>query len=283
MAYAAFGLVLISGFVHSVWNLFAKRSINKHAFLWLCCGTSSIMFLPFVWSDQEAFSDVDPQGWVIIAASVIIHGVYIYLLATAYKIGDLSQVYPIMRGTSPLLVPVFGVLLLNERLQLVGWIGIACIVIGIVRAGNLRVGQLVKKGNHAVYVALMVGALITAYTVVDKVAIRHVPPQLLTELTNIGNFAALTLFAIREKGIAREWRVNWPTILLGGILSPGGYILFLMALEMLPVSQLAPMREIGTVFGTLMGVFLLREPQGKQRIWASVLITAGIVLLARQS
>ncbi len=281
MAYAAFGLVLLSGFVHSVWNLFAKRSINKHVFLWLCCGTSSIMFMPFVWSERGAFSQVDPQGWLIIAASVIIHGVYIYLLAQAYKLGDLSQVYPIMRGTSPLLVPVFGVLLLNERLQLLGWIGIACIVIGIFRAGDLRFGQLVKRGNYAIYVALTVGAMITAYTVVDKVAIRHVPPQLLTELTNIGNFAALTFIALREKGIGREWRVNWRTILIGGILSPGGYILFLKALEMLPVSQLAPMREIGTVFGTLMGVFLLSEPQGKQRIWASVLITIGIVLLAQ--
>ncbi|MBO9599301.1 MAG: EamA family transporter, partial [Cohnella sp.] len=64
-------------------------------------------------------------------------------------------------------------------------------------------------------------------------------------------------------------------------LSPGGYILFLKALETLPVSQLAPMREIGTVFGTLMGIFMLREPQGKRRLWASVLITAGIVLLAQ--
>jgi Predicted permeases len=239
------------------------------------------MFMPFVWYDRGALSDVDPQGWMIITASLIIHGVYIYLVAQAYKLGDLSQVYPIMRGTSPLLVPVFGVLLLDERLQLTGWIGVTCIVIGIFRAGDFRIGQLVKKGNSAVYVALMVGAMITAYTVIDKVAIRHVPPQLLTELTNIGNFAALTLFAIREKGIAREWRVNWSMILLGGILSPGSYILFLKALEMLPVSQLAPMREIGTVFGTLMGVFLLHEPQGKQRIWASVLITAGIVLLAQ--
>lgn len=281
MTYAAFGLVLLSGFVHSVWNLFAKRSINKHVFLWLCCGTSSLMYMPFVWSDRDAFSDVDPQGWLIIAASVILHGIYIYLLAQAYKIGDLSQVYPIMRGTSPLLVPVFGVLLLDESLHFIGWIGIACIVVGIGRAGNLSLGHLARKGNYAVYVALMVGAMITAYTVVDKVAIRYVPPQLLTELTNIGNFAALTLIAMREKGVTREWRVNWRTILLGGLLSPGGYILFLMALEMLPVSQLAPMREIGTVFGTLMGVFLLHEPQGRQRLWASVLITAGILLLAQ--
>ena len=86
---------------------------------------------------------------------------------------------------------------------------------------------------------------------------------------------------MRSSAIRKEWRINWRMIILGGTLAPGGYILFLQALELMPVSQLAPMREIGTVFGTIWGIFLLKEPQGKSRILASIVITAGIIILAQ--
>jgi uncharacterized membrane protein len=205
----------------------------------------------------------------------------IILLAKTYTIGDLSQVYPIMRGTSPLLVPIFGILLLNENLKLLGWIGVICIVLGIVLVGNFKTSSNWNIFNKSIILAGMVGIMITAYTVVDKVTLRCIPPITLNEATNIGNLIALSFFLRNSDGIKHEWRTNWRTIILGGILAPGGYILFLQALEMQPVSQLAPMREIGTVFGTLFGIFLLKEPQGKKRIIASILITTGIIMLAQ--
>ncbi|MFC5528292.1 EamA family transporter [Cohnella yongneupensis] len=281
MSFVAIGLVLLSGFVHAIWNLFAKKSMNKHVFLWLCYATSVLVFSPYLWTEGTSLTHVHSSEWLVIAASVGLHGAYIYMLAVTYEIGDLSQVYPIMRGTSPLLVPFIGVLVLGEQLRLLGWFGVACIVFGIYIAGNLRLSGLWHRRNRAIWLALCVGVLITTYTVVDKVAIRSVPPQLLTELTNIGNFLTLSLIVMRQQGIKKEWRMNWRTIVLGGVLSPGGYILFLKAMALSPVSQLAPMREIGTVFGTVMGVFLLHEPQGRKRLWASVLITAGVVLLAQ--
>jgi len=73
--------------------------------------------------------------------------------------------------------------------------------------------------------------------------------------------------------------VNWRTIVLGGIISPGGYLLFLLALHFLPVAQLAPMREIGTVFGTILGIVVLKETQGRRRIIAAGMITVGVILL----
>jgi len=199
------------------------------------------------------------------------------LLAKTYSLGDLSQAYPIMRGISPLLVPLLAVLLLNEHLLPIGWLGIACIVMGIVLVGGIKK----KAFNKTMLYAIGVGILITGYTLVDKLALKYVSPFTLNEFTNIGNFLVLTWIALHSGAIRREWKLNWRTIILGGILAPGGYILFLKALELMPVSQLAPIREIGTVFGTLFGVFLLKEPQGTSRIIASIIITFGIILLAQ--
>jgi uncharacterized membrane protein len=96
-------------------------------------------------------------------------------------------------------------------------------------------------------------------------------------VTSLSHMLALTAAAFRPKAVAWEWKLNWRTILLGGILAPGGYTLFLYALTLAPAAQLAPMREIGTVFGTLFGLLLLNEPQGRSRIIGSVLITAGVI------
>jgi uncharacterized membrane protein len=272
--------VLLSGFIHSIWNLFTKNSVNKSVFLWYCQWAAIIIFLPFTIVEIRTMEAVPAIGWVWLVASMVLHGVYVWLLAKAYTIGDLSQVYPIMRGTSPLLVPVFGVLLLNEQLQLIGWVGVLCIVTGIVLIGNFTSKGFWSFQNRAVIIASLVGLMITGYTVVDKVALEYFPPVTLNEATNIGNLMALTYIALKSNGIRQEWRVNWKTILLGGLLAPGGYIIFLKALELMPVSHIAPMREIGTVFGTLLGVFILKERQGKSRIAASIMITIGILVLA---
>jgi drug/metabolite transporter (DMT)-like permease len=215
-------------------------------------------------------------GWLLIVLSMLLHGVYVLLLAKVYSLGDLSQAYPIMRGISPLLVPIFAVLILNEHLKLLGWFGVASIVFGILLIGGFQRKVL----NQTMVYAIAVGAMITGYTLVDKHALHYVPPITLNEFSNIGNVLALSWIALKSGAIRKEWSMNWQTIILGGVLAPGGYILFLKALELMPVSQLAPMREIGTVFGTIFGIFLLKEPQGKSRIIASIFITAGVIVLA---
>jgi drug/metabolite transporter (DMT)-like permease len=277
----AFLLVILSGLTHSIWNLFTKRSIDKNVFLWYCQWAAMLIFLPFVLIQWRTIGTVPVPGWLWIVASMVLHGVYVLLLAKTYTVGALSQVYPIMRGTSPLLVPLIGVLILNETLKLQGWIGVVCIVAGIILVGDRKTRGFRTFLDKSIVLAFMVGIMITAYTVVDKVTLEYIPSVTLNWATNFGNLLALTFIAVQSQGKRREWITNWKTILLGGLLAPGGYILFLRALEMMPVSQLAPMREIGTVFGTLMGIFILHEPQGRSRIAASILITLGIILLAQ--
>ncbi|KYP80799.1 hypothetical protein AYJ22_09665 [Ferroacidibacillus organovorans] len=101
----------------------------------------------------------------------------------------------------------------------------------------------------------------------------------LNDASNLGNLIALSWLATQSGAIQAEWKANWKTILVGGVISPGGYLLFLLALHLAPVAQLAPMREIGTVFGTILGIVVLKEAQGRRRITAAGLITVGVILL----
>lgn len=277
----ALSLVLLSGLLHAIWNLYTKRSLNKVAFLCLTQLVALVVFTPLTIVEWD-MSRMTGMGILLICASMLLHGIYMLLLARTYTIGDFSQVYPIMRGTSPLVVPILGTTLLGERLSSLGWSGVVLIVIGICLTSNLRWkrDESSSSSYKASLLALAVGLCIASYVVVDKLALDYLPAVVLNEATNVGNALLAGMVAYRTGAVKLELRVNWKTILLGGILAPGGYMLFLYALSLAPVAQLAPMREIGTVFGTLIGIMLLREPQGKQRISTSILITAGVLLLA---
>lgn len=271
-------LVLSSGFLHSVWNLYTKRSINKNVFLWFCQLIAIIIFLPWIIIDLNT-SFIETAGYPFILASMVLQGLYIILVAAAYSFGDLSQVYPIMRGTSPLLVPLTAVFLLNEQLTFLGWTGVILILCGILLLSDIKWVHNDGSSRKAALLALAVGICIASYITVDKIALGYVSPVVLNQATNVGNLIALSWAAFGSKGIHREMKTNWKIMLLGGLIAPGGYLLFLYALSLAPVSQLAPMREIGTVFGTIMGVVILREQQGKRRILTSMLITAGVIIL----
>jgi drug/metabolite transporter (DMT)-like permease len=274
-------LVVFSGLIHSVWNLFTKKSINKVVFLWFTQWAAIIIFLPFTIKELAGLTHPVPFiGLGLLFISVLLHGVYVLLLGKTYSAGDLSQAYPIMRGTSPLLVPLIGVLILGEHLSFVNWLGVVSIVIGIFLISGIRVGHLRDLLSKTTLLAFSVGLMITGYTLLDKLVLHYIPPFPLNEATNIGNLLALSYTTLRSGGIRKEWKINWKTIILGGLMAPGGYILFLEALKLMPVAQIAPMREIGIVFGTLLGIFLLREAQGVRRIGASAMIVLGIILLA---
>ncbi|MFF2886390.1 DMT family transporter [Paenibacillus sp. NPDC057967] len=278
MAGLAFALVLGSGFVHSIWNLYTKKSMNKIVFLWLCQIIATIVLIPWTIIEWDA-SHFTGAALLLMLASVALHGMYITLLAATYTVGDLSQVYPIMRGTSPLLVPLMAVVFLGESLSPIGWVGVATIVAGILFLSEIKLKRVQGTSAKAPLLALAVGFCIAGYIVVDKLALDYFPAVIVLQATNVGNVLVLTWAALRSRTIGQELRVNWKTILLGGVLAPGGYLLFLFAVSLAPVAQLAPMREIGTVFGTLLGIFILREQQGPRRIITSALITAGIIIL----
>jgi uncharacterized membrane protein len=133
--------------------------------------------------------------------------------------------------------------------------------------------------RKAIGYALLVGLCITSYVIVDKQTLTYLSPLGLIELTNLGVVAALTKISLQKGLVKREWQVNWRKVLIGAICAPGSYLLFLYAMELSPLSHISPIREIGTVFGTVLGILVLKESQGTRRIVMSTIIAGGIISL----
>ncbi|MFC3768617.1 SMR family transporter [Paenibacillus sp. GCM10012303] len=265
--------MLTSGFTHAVWNLFTKSSINKSAFLWAIHIGSFVLLLPFFIVELSE-AHIPLRGYAFMVLSMLFQCGYFLLLPLAYSKGDMSQVYPLMRGIGALLVPVAGVTIFGESLTLAGWLGIGCIVFGLFAIGS---GSLSVTRLRHLWPAAAVGLCITGYVSTDKVVLEYISPLALIELCNIAYIGLLTPLALRKGRLRTEWRANRWRIVAGTFLSPGSYLLFLLAVKLAPLSHLAPIREMGTVFGTILGIFILKEQQGSRRIAMSVVITAGVV------
>lgn len=239
--------VTLSGMLHAVWNLLAKRSTHPLVFLWSLQWVAVIAFLPWAWVAM-ADRPISVRGWVLLGLTVTVHGIYVMLLARTYATGDLSQVYPLMRGVSPLLVPILGMTLLGERISGVGGIGIVGVVIGIGLLGDWRwrrEPELTPLVPNATGIALAVGLAITSYTVLDKVALHYIPPVTLSDSGNFGNLLALSWGASRSGAIRAEWTRHWQAIMVGGICRPAGICSFCWDCGWLPLLNWRPLGKLG--------------------------------------
>ncbi|MBD8840203.1 EamA family transporter [Paenibacillus sp. CFBP 13594] len=275
-------LVLASGMAHAVWSMFTKRSLNKSVFLWSIMMIPTVILLP-VLIMELAREPLSIAAYALLILSMGLQALYSWLLSQTYELGDLSQIYPIMRGTSTLLVPLIGVTFLGETLSLYGWIGIACMLGGFtvlsgVGSRDVTTGSR-RTGLKPVLMALCVGLCTTSYVFVDKLNLEHISPLSLLEVTNIGFVAGLTPALLASRQLRQEWKVNRSTIMLGALLNPGSYLLFLFALQQAPMARLGPLREVGTIFAAFLGILLLKEQQGKKRILCSIVIFVGILLI----
>ncbi len=273
-------MVLGSGIAHAVWNMLAKKSESKQLFLFLIYIPATLALLPGFVSEIAA-ANPPLSGYLLLLLSALIQAGYAYSLSKSLTIGDLSQVYPMMRGISTFLLPLCGVFFLNERLSAWGWLGLGLIAIGFFLTSGVswRKRGIDNPGSVLLYTTA-VGICTMSYVMVDKVNLRHFSPTLLLEVSNIGFMLGLVP-SIRFRGVrwAAELKEHGKRLAAGAILSPGSYLLFLFAMSMSPLTYAAPLREIGTVFGTLMGVLFLKEERGRLRIVSAGIIFAGILLV----
>ncbi|GIO38919.1 membrane protein [Paenibacillus antibioticophila] len=273
-------LVLGSGMAHAVWNTLAKQSENKQLFLFMIYVPATLVLLPgFI---KEMVAARPPwQGYLLLFLSLLIQAGYAHFLSKSLTYGDLSQVYPMMRGISTFLLPLSGVLLLNERLTGWGWLGLGLIAIGFFLTSGL---SLRKHGldvpRMVLFYTVAVGICTMSYVMVDKVNLQYFSPTLLLEISNIGFMLGLVpSIRFGEVRWGTEFKEHGKLLAAGSILSPGSYLLFLFAMSMSPLIYVAPLREIGTVFGTLIGVLFLKEGKGVLRIVSAGIIFAGILLV----
>jgi len=288
MSALALGIVLIAAFLHASWNYLAKKSRNKLAFIWWAILFSVILFFPMFIYYWPAVT-ISSAGWVCIVATGVLHAFYFWFMGRAYERGDLSLVYPLSRGSGPLLVPILAVLFMNEQLSITGVVGIALVIMGIFiihlrtfsiqsflepfRARALRTGASLW--------ALCTGATIAGYTLVDKVGVANVYPPVYIYLMFVISLLLLSpyVFAKERADLRKEWNINKIQILIVGFLDLFTYMMILFALRISKVSYVAAAREISIVFSALLGIMLLHEKNAPQKLAGAVLISMGVVLI----
>lgn len=284
MSLLAFVLIIISAFMHATWNYLAKRSEGSFTFVWLYMVVSLIVYAPFVVL-IVIFQGIT-IGWLeigLIAGSAIIHLAYALTLQKGYTVGDLSLIYPVARGTGPMLVAIIAVFIYDEQLNVVGIIGISLIILSVfILTGGLNV---LKQSTSILPLAygLLVGIMIAAYTLLDKgaVSVFLISPLLLNYGSIIGQLILLSPFAKKHwKMVKADWKNHRKEAIGIGVLNPLAYILILTTMIFTPVSHVAPVREVSILIGTVMGMRLLSEGFGKRRIIAAGIMLVGIVAVA---
>lgn len=284
MTALALALILAAAFIHASWNYFLKRSGGGTVFVWLFATLSALIYAPVAalvigWQRPD-FGSVH---YGLMFASAVLHTAYYLLLDRGYRSGDLSVVYPLARGTGPLITIVCAVLLLQERPTPIAVTGALLIGGGAVAlTGDPR--KLRQSGNlHAVGFALLTGCMIASYTLVDKVAVAAwlIPPLVQDWAANLGRVLLMTPLALRLRSdIGPTWRRAKKEIVAVALLCPLSYILVLTAMVFTPVSYVAPAREVSILVAAFMGTQLLAERDAARRLAAAAAMVAGIVCLA---
>ena len=285
MTLFALVLVLAAAFFHATWNLLAKRAGDGGpTFVWLFNSLSLLIYAPLAVA-VVAFQrpQVGPVELLFMLGSGVLHLGYFLLLQRGYGVGDLSLVYPLARGTGPLIATAAAIAFFGERPTLLALSGVVLITVGVF----LLAGQPgVIKGaglNLGVAYGLLTGASIAAYTLWDKHAVSAllIPPLLQNWSATLVSVAALTPLALRRRGkVVAVWREYRSEVLGVALLTPLSYILVLTALISAPVSYVAPAREVSILIGTAMGARLLAEGDAKRRLFAAAAVVLGVVALA---
>jgi drug/metabolite transporter (DMT)-like permease len=282
-------LVVAAAFIHASWNLMSKRAADAgaafvFAYNLVCC----IAYAPWVlWLLARGDVTWSREKVGFIALSGMIHLAYSLCLQRGYQVADLSVVYPVARGSGPLLSSIGAFLLLGETPTALRLAGLLAVVVGIgliSTQGSLSAFR--KPGGQAgVRWGGATGALIASYTVSDAYSVKTlgVHPVILDWCSNLFRFALLAPVVLRNPaGFRSRMRGRWHLALGVGLLSPLSYILVLLALDMgAPLSVVAPAREMSMMVGALLGMVVLKEAVGVGRIAGCAVLVVGVILLGQ--
>lgn len=277
-------LILAAAFLHATWNFLNKHAGGHATFTWLVAVLSALLYAPATIAIIEIWQlEITAATIGLIAGSAALHTAYFVMLNQAYRVGDLSLVYPMARGTGPLLAATAAILFLGERPSPIAAVG-ALLIIGGAIILTTNVSRLWQsESRDALIYALITGVFIAAYTLWDKQAVSHfgVSPLVLDWGANVGRALFLTPIALKYSDHAiSEWRAHKYEAIACAVLIPLAYILVLTALRFTPVSYVAPAREISILIGTAMGTRLLGEGDARRKFAGASAMVLGIVGLA---
>jgi drug/metabolite transporter (DMT)-like permease len=273
MQVVVFASVLLAAFLHAAWNAVVKGAGDKLLTAIVVAGSAALiaaLVLPFL-------PQPDPASWPYIATSASIHVVYFVMIAYAYHLADMSQTYPLMRGTAPFLVAAVSALVLRESLPSLSWIGISLISFGVLSMVSIK-----QEGDgKGIALALFNAVIIASYTLVDGFGVRHSDAStaytLWVFLLTGVPLVCWVIVANRRRAF-RHIGANWVVGLLGGSGPLVAYSLVLWAMTKAPVAVVAALRETSILFGTIISVLVLKERLGR-RLAAACIIALGAIVL----
>ena len=271
--------VLLAAMIHAGWNARVKRGGDPlyettliHTWVALPA-LVAVALLPLP----------GPQAALCLAASTTVHCVYYHALAGAYRSGDLSFAYPIMRGSAPMITALLGVVMLDERLAPLGWIGIGAVCAGVLSIGLARARTVdANARRRSLGWALLTAATIVAYTLIDSTGARSAP----TPWSYVAWLAAVegpALFAIvlarHRRPLLAYARARGAEPMATGVAAMLAYGIALWAMTRAPVGLVAALRETSVLFALLIARTVLKEPVGPMRWAGAASIVAGIAAL----
>ena len=268
--------VLCAGFLHALWNALLKSAAGDPMLdtALIVVGSSAIC-MPIL-----AFTPVPAaEAWPFLLSSMVVHWFYFGFLAAAYRRGDLSFAYPLMRGVAPLLVTLLGALFLAERLDAQTVLGI-----GLISAGIITIAWFAAGHHTAAAAAFALGnaVIIAAYTLIDGAGARAAgsPWSYAIWLSWLEGFPILAwLLWTRGRPALAYLGQRWRRGLLGGAASIGAYAIVLWAMTLAPIAVVAALREVSVVFAALMGTLFLKESFGWRRLAGAVGVAVGVAAL----
>ena len=273
-----FTAVLFAAACHAGWNAAIKTGLDPLSSTVLIttgAGLVSLALLPFVGLPPAVV-------WPWVIASVVIHLFYFIGLSEAYRTGDLGQVYPLARGSAPLMTACVTAVLIGERIGIAGWSGIVILAAGVLLL-SLRGGRLLEPPDRrALFFALFTALTICLYSVVDGIGARTSGnPHPYTLAMFIGNALVMIAYFLIRRGwtdIAPMLR-TWPVGLVGGSLQLLSYGIVIWAMTLAPIALVAALRETSVLFGALIAVLFLKEPMRPARLGAAAMIVCGLALI----
>ena len=270
-------VVLCAALLHAVWNAVLKTGEDRLATLahmngpWLLVAAPMVALLPLP----------APESWPYLAGSVLLHWVYMLGLLWMYRVGDLSHVYPLARGSAPLVLSLLSWWVAGELLHTREWLGVALVSMGVLTL-TLQGGRSSRADWRPVAAALFVGATIVGYTLTDGLGVRRAGTTLGYVMWLFGLMALPWWVALARVHLGRRVRMPRRALLSAlacGVMAMTAYALVIWALRQASMAPVAALRETSVIFAALIGTLKLGEPFGRRRVLASVLVAAGVALI----
>lgn len=284
-------LVLTAAACHATWNLIAKKAGGGNGFVLMSSLLVGVLWAPVaVWVGVQAVVHWRLAEWLILAASALVHVWYFRTLLHGYAVSDLTVVYPVARGSGPLLSSIGAVIVLGETLSPVAAAGALAVVAGVfLIAGGPGLWRKAHDPGQRERVlrglrwGALTGVFIAAYTLIDGYAVKVmlISPILVDYVGNVLRIPVMLPFVLRDRtGFVEAWRTQWRAALVVAVLGPLSYVMVLYAVQMAPLSHVAPAREVSMLFAALAGGTLLGETDRWLRLLGAAGIAAGVAALA---